>query len=655
MKTQQELLEYLNEQQRKPVLDYTGSSLIIAGAGSGKTACIVSRTAYMIQDGIAADSILMFTFTRKGANEIKERIVKMVGPEGDKVTVGTYHSVCGRLLRSYCEYIGYKKHFSIYDPVDSMTVLSKIISDNSKKLIMPPKMKPENVSSLISWYKENMMNPSAAIQYANDKKSSYHKYSARIYEMYQKELRDCNAMDFDDLIYNVIILFEEHPEVKAAVNDHYRYIVADEVQDSSPRDLRLIYHLAGEGRNLCMVGDDAQSIYSFRGANLGAFFDFVKEYNFKQYRLERNYRSTQTIVDAAQNLIENNEEQLEKKCFSENAKGQGIVVLKAPNEYDEAIMIAKAVNQFKKNGYKGSDIAVLYRLNKVSRKIEDAFVKSGIRYAVLSGKPFYMREAVRDCTAYLRLVLNPLDYAAFIRVINVPKRYIGDVTLERISKLINSIKDDIITLEDVEKEVLKECGLNKRQTAGFQNFICVIKELTRLYNDGNKAEELIEAFVKLTNYEEYAAIYEGGADNALANLEELKLVARECGNTVDNLVNEISMCDTQAKDENTDNEDDDKVNMLTVHGSKGLEWPVVIVAGCHNKCFPNENRGGLNMEEERRLFYVAMTRAKSNLIITYPVSHIVYGKFPEKCGASKFVDEINDEYLYKPKKNIKTA
>ena len=318
-------------------------------------------------------------------------------------------------------------------------------------------------------------------------------------------------------------------------------------------------------------------------------------------------------------------------------------------------MIAKAVNQFKKNGYKGSDIAVLYRLNKVSRKIEDAFVKSGIRYAVLSGKPFYMREAVRDCTAYLRLVLNPLDYAAFIRVINVPKRYIGDVTLERISKLINSIKDDIITLEDVEKEVLKECGLNKRQTAGFQNFICVIKELTRLYNDGNKAEELIEAFVKLTNYEEYAAIYEGGADNALANLEELKLVARECGNTVENLVNEISMCDTQAKDENTDNEDDDKVNMLTIHGSKGLEWPVVIVAGCHNKCFPNENRGGLNMEEERRLFYVAMTRAKSNLIITYPVSHIVYGKFPEKCGASKFVDEINDEYLYKHKKNIKTA
>lgn len=654
MKSQKEILECLNEQQKKPVQDYIGASLIIAGAGSGKTMCIVSRTAYMIQDGVPSDSILMFTFTRKGANEIKERIIKMVGEEGHKVTVGTYHSVCGRLLRSYCEYLGYSKHFSIYDPVDTMTILNKIITEHKKDMIMPPKMKPEDVAGHISWFKENMMNPTAATQYANNEGSFPKKYSAKIYKIYQEMLFECNAMDFDDLIYNVIILFENFPEVKEVVNGQYKYIVADEVQDSSPRDLRLIYYLAGDDRNLCMVGDDAQSIYSFRGADLGAFFDFVEKYEFKQYRLERNYRSTQTIVDAAQNLIENNEQQLEKKCFSENAKGQGIVVLKSRDEYEEAVNIAKVVNQFKKNGYKGSDIAVLYRLNKVSRKIEDAFVKSGIKYVMLSGQPFYMREAVRDCISYLRLVINPLDYAAFMRVINVPKRYIGDVSLKRINKLISSMKDDIISLEDVESRVLKECKLNKKQTTGFQDFIMVIKELTRLYNAGNKAEDIIDAMVNLTHYEEYATIYEGSAENALSNLEELKLIARECGNSVDNLVAEIALFDTDVDAEDR-LDDDDRVNMLTVHGSKGLEWPIVIVAGCHNRCFPNEKRFGTNMEEERRLFYVAMTRAKKNLIITYPISHIIYGKFPEKCSPSKFIEEIHDEFLYKSKRKNKTA
>lgn len=646
MQTKQEILDKLNEQQKKPVLDYMGASLIIAGAGSGKTMSIVSRTAYMIQDGIPADSILMFTFTRKGANEIKERIINVVGEQGRMVTVGTYHSVCGRLLRTYADYIGYTKNFSIYDPIDSMALLCKVIKDHNIK--MPPNFKPEHISSKISYFKENMMNPTAAKQYAENEGTYADKISAKVYAYYQKELIEINAMDFDDLIYNVIILFEEHEDIKKIVNEQYKFIVADEVQDSSPRDLRLIYHLAGDSRNLCIVGDDAQSIYSFRGANLGAFFDFVEKYGFKQYKLERNYRSTQTIVNAAQNVIDNNEKQLEKKCYSKNNKGQGIIILKAQDEKKEALMIAETVNRLIKNGCQGKDIAVLYRLNKVSRKIEDAFIGTGIKYKMLSGSPFYTRNVVRDCVAYLRLVLNPCDYAAFMRVINVPKRYIGEVTLEKINALIKSMKDDIISLEEVESSVLKSCKLNKRQAAGFKEFIDIIRNLTAMHNEGVEASEIIRHFVDISGYAEYAAIYEGSTSNAMENIKELKQVARESGNTIEDLVNEIAMCETKIGSE--DGEDSDRVNMLTVHGAKGLEWPIVIVAGCSNRCFPNEDRVSVDYEEERRLFYVAMTRAKKNLIITYPVTYLKYGSFPERCSASKFVDEIDNEFIYQPKK-----
>ncbi len=648
MQTQKEILDALNDQQKLPVINYKGKSVVIAGAGSGKTATIISRAAYMIQDGVSAESILMFTFTRKGAGEIKERIIKKIGPEGAKITVGTYHSVCGRLLRSYANVLGYKEGFSIYDPSDSIMVMKKIMKEDIDRRV-PPYLKVEKVAGIISKFKEKMLTPNAAMSYAVDSGSDDMEYSAEVYKIYQKKLFDCNAMDYDDLIFNTIVILEKYDDIKAAVNKYYKYIIADEVQDSSIRDLKLIELLAGDAFNLCMVGDDAQSIYSFRGANIGAFFDFIKKYGLTQYRLERNYRSTQTIVDAAQELIDHNENQLKKKCFSKNAKGQGIVIQKAKDETEEAVNVAKTVNILKKNGYQGKDIAILYRLNKCSRKVEDAFIKSGIKYKILSGVPFCMRESVRDCMAYLRLIINPLDYAAFMRAINVPKRYIGDVAQKKINNLIVANRNAIMTLKDVENMVLDTCDLNKRQKANFSDFIKVISVLTEYYKNGESAKYIINKLINMIDYYDYAAIYEGGSEGAQNNTQELISIAQEySSDQIENLVNEIAIADATLSPDNEDiDNDDERVRMLTVHGAKGLEWPVVILIDCHDACFPNLRRKyPVDIEEERRLFYVAMTRAKNNLILTYPTQYISWSGVPEITVQSKFIDELNDKFVY---------
>ena len=392
------ILNELNEQQRLPVMDYEGASIVIAAAGSGKTKTLVARTAYMIEDGVNPKNILLFTFTRKGADEIKERIVKCIGEKGKRVTVGTYHSFCVRLLRHYVEALGiWDRNFSIYDAEDS----EKMFKDILKNMGETAKgLTSSAVASQISRWKDLMMSVTNAETEAANEKDSNKGIIAQVYRTYTEKMHAQNSMDFDDLIYVTIRLFEKFPDIKEEVNKQYRYITADEGQDSAPRDLELIYHLGGQDMNVCICADDFQAIYSFRGTNIDSFFEFIEQYKLKKFFLSRNYRSTQTIVDAAQSVIEHNQNQFEKEVYSKGAKGNPVVIYNVPDEKMEALRATQIVKALNNKGYDLKDIAVLYRASYMSRKIEDAFVANGIRYRMLSGTPFYARKEIKDLIAY---------------------------------------------------------------------------------------------------------------------------------------------------------------------------------------------------------------------------------------------------------------
>ena len=649
LRTKSEILDALNDQQKEPVKNYTGPSIIIAGAGSGKTRCIVARASYMVADGVSPENILMFTFTKKAAEEIKERICNEAGQAGNKITVGTYHSFCSRLLRQYAGCLGFRRDFSIYDDEDANKEIRAAL-DHVKKSYNVPKLdiSVPTIRKTISGWKEKMLNPAGAKANVN---GPVEELSAQVYEVYQAKLRAYNAMDFDDLIYYVIRLFESNKDALAAVNSQYHYIIADEVQDSSPRDLGLIYYLGGQNMNVCIVGDDAQSIYSFRGANLPTLFSFVDQLNFKQYLLERNYRSTKTIVNAANNVIEENRDQFKKICFSENSNGNKIICFARPDVIAEAEQIKNIVKAAMKNSelwgfdkpleYK--DIAVLFRTNKTSRPIEEAFINSSIPYTMLSGVPFYCREEVKDIMAYIRLLVNPTDFAALQRVINVPKRGIGKVTLEKINSCVINCSDDIISLEKLREVVLSSEGITRTIKNGIENFFSVLLTLEEL-KTCKRPDELIQELLNLINYREYRETKDSNEEitaERYENIDELKVLAASAASLSDFVENIMLSQEVSDKKE----EEDSAVQMLSIHGAKGLEWPIVIIAGAHDDNLPHfASKKEGNIEEERRLFYVAMTRAKKQLFITYPQS-VKTRMGPQTEKESRFVSEIESCYL----------
>ena len=635
MTSRQNILDRLNEEQKLAVLDYYGPQFLVAGPGSGKTFTLVSRTQYMILDGINPSNILLFTFTNKAAKEIKERISRAVGEDTAKmITSGTYHSFCCRLLRQYGENLGYKKGFSIFD------------SDDSKKLVKKiTKGSDVDYNALIAYMskqKRNLISPQKALEDAHQNEDDFAKY----YSEYQKSLFQQNSMDFDDLIYNTIRLLKRFPDVLAKVNSKYKYITADESHDSSNCDIELIRLLAGpedKGQNVCFILDDNQSIYGFRGADIAAVLGISRIFpNLKYYYLNQNYRSSKTIVEASKSMIANNSNQIEKNIFTSNEVGDKIIVFEEGNPQYEAIRIVKMIQTLhQKYNYNYKDIAILYRTSNQSRVIEEIFLKYKIPYEILSGINFYSRKEIKDIVAFIRFLVNPWDQEAFKRIVNIPKRGIGDKTIEKILDEANNHMPPVDCYTAC-RNLLEKNEIKGKAKGGISQFLETIKTLGETMDD-KTVPDLVSDIIKFSNYYEYLKDEAGDDyDDKVVNLLELVELSYSF-NTLEEFLEQTSL------DRKEDEDESDNVQLLTMHMSKGLEWDAVFCIGCNEGTNPHFRSLGstLAIEEERRLFYVAMTRAKKHLFLTRSKKIQQNGFFID-AKPSRFISEINKKYLYIP-------
>lgn len=636
MSKKQEILSKLNEEQKIPVLDYRGPQFLVAGPGSGKTFTLVSRTQYMIIDGIKPENILLFTFTNKAAKEIKDRISKAVGEEtARKITTGTYHSFCCRLLREYGTNLGYKKGFSIFDSDDSKKLI--------KKLVKGSDIDPAMLISYMSNQKRKLISPQKAMESAIYNKDELAKY----YGDYQISLFNQNAMDFDDLIYNAIKLLKNYSDVLAIINARYKYVNADESHDSSSADIELIRLLAGtDEQNVSFILDDDQSIYGFRGADIKAVLNIKNIFpNIKTYNLNQNYRSTNTIVQASGSLIARNSNKLEKNIFTKNAVGDQIILFEENNTQLEAVRVVKMIQVLiKKYNYKYDDISILYRTSSQSRVMEEVFLKYQIPYEILSGINFFARKEIKDMVAFIKFLCNPNDLSAFTRIVNIPKAGIGPKSIETI---IDKCNGSIPTLDALTacKKSLESGDLKGKAKSGITNFIKNIDELNAI-KDNVTVPELISEIVKKTNYYKYLKDEDSEDENydeKVSNLVELIELSYSFL-TLEEFLEQTSL------NRKEDDIDHSSVKMLTMHMSKGLEWDAVFIIGANEGTNPHfRSLSSVSaLEEERRLFYVAMTRARKHLFISRS-KRIQQAGFWKDSQRSRFLNEIDDEYMYIPK------
>ena len=627
-----DIFEGLNPDQVKAVETIYGPVLTSAGPGSGKTHVLTRRAQYMIIQGIEPSQILLTTFTNKAANEIKERIIKVVGEEGKAMTVGTFHSICNRILRQYGERIGYTKTFSILDESDS----EKIIKKAAKQFALESK----NLKSYISTCKANLLTP----QLAMNKAKSSEKDLASAYEIYQNELHRTQCMDFDDLLLNTVLLLENHSDVKKALNNKWQYILLDEQQDSSYTDSKLAELLAGDSQNIFFVGDDFQSIYGFRNADVNIMLSLKDKYpNLKWFNLSNNYRSTDTIVYGSKSLIDKNKNQLKKEIIAaRNVKGSPIIQTKCKNQEHEAqtaVSYVKYVHDKFKVPYK--EIAILYRMSYMSRGLEQVLMKERIPYTLIGGTPFFCRTEIQDILSYLKIIINDRDVMAFKRTVNIPKRGIGEKSIEAIDEFARDFPGEALSIRDaLTHKDLKLKGKAKTTVKEYADF------LDRLEDKYLSLEpaELIRWVVTELEYVDYLKSQykdELEVQGRVENLMELVNVASEYDNIEDLLV-QASLYREEL------DEDKDKVQLLTMHKSKGLEFQAVIVIGASETICPHHKALDdiKQIEEERRLFYVAMTRAKDYLFMTYPTTLKVQGK-ENYAKPSRFLNEIDKKYIYK--------
>lgn len=629
--TADEILENLNEDQIKAAKSIYGPYFILAGPGAGKTRVVVARTQYMIAiENIDPQNILLFTFTNKAANELKERIKNKIGDNADKITVGTYHSVCSRILRQYCDRIGYRKKFTIYDTEDSEAVIKRIIKQYKTEIHL------SNVCSYISDQKNSLVRPSVALINA---KNSTERLYAEIYQKYQTELINQNSMDFDDLIVNTIYLLENNLDVLENVNKKYRFIVADESHDSNPRDLKLIELLAGDNKNICLILDDDQSIYSFRGVKIDSVINFNKVFpELRTIVLHKNYRSSQTIVNASRSLIANNSLQLRKDLFTDNPQGVPIVYYEEYNQRTEAMRVAgliKALNKKLNLSYK--DMAILYRMTHQSRNLEEHLLKEGIPYKIVGGLPFYGRKEIKDVLSYIRFVINPYDFEAFKRLVGAPKRGIGDSTLEKILNFSRTKYSKPIDLY----RACNEIKIKGKATA--KHVSDLAGQLKVLFDNIDLCpSDFIKLVLSTTKYDEYVneETNKEARIDRMSNLIELQTIAAEFDNIEEFLQN--TSLDSQINDEDTE-----CISLMTMHASKGLEYEVVIIVDAYEGINPHfKATTKQEIEEERRLFYVAMTRAKNYLFFVRPKHVVQYGR-PCSTKESRFIREIDSKYIKK--------
>ena len=626
-------MELLNDQQALAVKTIEGPLQILAGAGSGKTKVIISRIANIIESGNPASSILALTFTNKAANEMKLRLEAQIGDKANGIWIGTFHSICLRILRSHIDKIGYSRDFVIYDHYDQQV----LIKDCMKSLNIDSNlMKPNYFSGIISSAKDELISyQKYRDEYAKEIRT---KTAARVYEMYQKKLQSNNAVDFDDMISLTIKIFENHPEVLSFYQDKFKYILVDEYQDTNHSQYVLISMLAKKYRNICVVGDDDQSIYGWRGADIRNILDFAEEYkDLTTIKLEQNYRSTKNILSAANSVIEKNTGRKQKKLWTDKDNDKKIQILSSKDDRMEAKNIAREIKKVSSE-FDFKDIAILYRMNAQSRLLEEELINAQIPYTIYGGLKFYDRKEIKDILSYLKLIANPSDDIALKRVINTPKRGIGLKTIEKIEIHGNQRGESLFSaLLDFD-----EIDISARTKNTIKNFVLLISSL-RSMAEIISVDELIEKIFENTNYiDEISNDDEVELQSRLENIEELKSVAKEFHKTSENKsVTEFLSTVALSSDIDAYEDNDNMVTMMTLHSSKGLEFPVVFISGMEEGIFPSARSlmSDIQIEEERRLCYVGMTRAKEKLYLSYAFGRNYFGKYSSQI-VSRFIEDV---------------
>jgi DNA helicase-2/ATP-dependent DNA helicase PcrA len=651
----EDFLKHLNEAQKEAVKNYQGPSLVIAGAGSGKTRVLTYRISYILKQGVKPWNILALTFTNKAASEMKERIAEMVDEESArKLWMGTFHSIFSRILRLESQATGYSKNYTIYDSVDSKNLVRKII----KELSLDEKVyKPNQVLGRISSAKNNLITSQSYTnnnQIIQQDENSRRPRIADIYRIYSSRCRKADAMDFDDLLLNTNILFRDHPEILKKYQDKFHYILVDEYQDTNFAQYLIVKKLSQKKRNLCVVGDDAQSIYSFRGAKIENILNFQKDFQeARLFKLEQNYRSTQTIVEAANSMIRKNENQIHKNVYSKQDEGDKIEVISSYTDTEEAYNIARSISdKINSEGYDYKDFAILYRTNAQSRNFEEAFRRFNLPYKVYGGISFYQRKEIKDMLAYLRLSINFRDEEALLRIINYPARGIGKTTLGKIQDYSNehglAVWDVLNNLEDY------QININKNTAGKIRKFTDMIKDFSKLAAEKDAYEAALTIAEKsgiINDLKNPVTLQE---QNKFENVQEIlngikDFTERYEGDEVPTLEEYIQNVSLLTNADNEDEEDINKITIMTMHSAKGLEFKNVYLAGIEEGVFPSKMsmNSDKELEEERRLFYVALTRAEEKAILSYANNRYKWG-VSNKSHPSRFIYDIDPEYMIFP-------
>jgi ATP-dependent DNA helicase UvrD/PcrA len=646
-------ISQLNEAQQEPVLHKDGPMIIIAGAGSGKTRVLTIRIAYLMSLGVDAFNILALTFTNKAAREMKKRISDIVGStEAKNLWMGTFHSVFARILRAEADKLGYPSNFTIYDTQDSVRLISSIIKEMQLDKDI---YKPKQVFSRISSYKNSLVTVKAYFNDPELQEADAMSKKPRLGEIYQNYVDRCfkaGAMDFDDLLLKTNELLNRFPEVLLKYQNRFKYILVDEYQDTNHSQYLIVRALSDRFQNICVVGDDAQSIYAFRGANINNILNFQKDYEgVKTYRLEQNYRSSKNIVEAANSIIDKNKVKLDKIVWTANDDGPPIKVHRSIDDANEGRFVAGEIWEQKMNKQlDNGKFAILYRTNAQSRSMEDALRKRDIPYRIYGGLSFYQRKEVKDVLCYLRLVLNPKDEEALNRVINYPARGIGGTTLEKLTVAANHYKRSIFeVMQNIDKIDLK---LNSGTKNKLQDFVTMIKSF-QVINENHDAFYVAEHVAKKTGL-----LQELKKDTTPEGISKVELIESLLNGIKDFVEGQKEVADSKgslsefmedvalATDLDNDTGDDDRVALMTIHLAKGLEFPYVFIVGMEEDLFPSAMSMSTRseLEEERRLFYVALTRAEHQAYLTYAQSRYRWGKLTDS-EPSRFIDEIEGQYL----------
>jgi DNA helicase II / ATP-dependent DNA helicase PcrA len=640
------LLDDLNPQQREAVETVQGPLLILAGAGSGKTRVLTFRIANLVLNhGVAPQHILAVTFTNKAANEMKERVEQLIGGLPYSMSIGTFHSICTRLLRQEIGALGWDKRFTIADDSQQETALKGILRAMG---IDEKRFTPSSIMGRISAAKNELIEPEA---YARKADGFFEHIVAEVYPAYQRRLQLNNSLDFDDLLTMAVKLFRETPDVLQRYRERWQYVLVDEYQDTNHVQYVFTKLLAQEHHNICVVGDDDQSIYSWRGANIRNILDFEKDYpETKVIKLEQNYRSTQTILDVAHSVIRENRERKEKKLWTDNGKGAPVAVQFMPNDFEEGAFVAREIQRLvaRRDIEKLSDCAVLYRTNAQSRLVERAFVEKQIPYQVIGGPKFYERREIRDLLAYLRIISNPADDASLRRIVNVPPRALGDTSIDNLQKFANAhgmpLWRAILEVEDVQ-------GLQSRAVAAFTTFRTMMLDFIEA-SQTLPLVALLELILERTRYREHInpdGTLEG--QDRLENVNELErqaasLPERDPREGLAEFLDEVAL----VSDQDTMEDATDKATLITLHAAKGLEFPVVFIVGMSENIFPHRRVADdpHQMEEERRLAYVGMTRAKKRLYLIHAETRGQWGGQPQETAPSRFFLSIPAELMTSP-------